>query len=223
MIIEEMKTNHEETNMKKKIVAILLTATVLLTMAGCGNEGESKETETSSEIQESTVESIPEETTIEETIVETTESEVASEVGSLEEMVTSIYENIKMELALGPVTQVALDTPDQVKFMLGLDSADGIVEAVTSEPMMSSVAYSLALVKVEEGADIEAIKTAIHENVDARKWICVEAEKVIATSSDDIVLLIMTEPALADSIIESFTEVAGATLGETLIRTSTTQ
>jgi hypothetical protein len=66
-------------------------------------------------------------------------------------------------------------------------------EIYASEPMMSSIAYSVVLVRMEDGADIEKAKTEIKENVDPRKWMCVEVpeEDVIVKSKGDLIILIM--------------------------------
>lgn len=185
----------------KKTIIILMMLVAMTTVAACGKK-------------ESTVESSS------EVITETEESEMVNLEGTLEELLEKIYANVDNEMNLGPATPVAMEDPEQVKYMLGLDSADGVVEAITSEPMMSSMAYSLALVKVEDGADVESIMANIHVGVDARKWICVEAEKIVAMNSGDVILMIMTETVLADSIVESFTTVADGNVGEALIRTT---
>ncbi|HSN65364.1 MAG TPA: hypothetical protein VLS94_01935, partial [Fusibacter sp.] len=68
-------------------------------------------------------------------------------------------------------------------------------EALASEPMMSSIAHSVVLLRVEEGADIEKIKETIKTKVDPRKWICVgvEAEDVIVDNIGNLVILIMID------------------------------
>ena len=47
------------------------------------------------------------------------------------------------------------------------------------------------------------------DNINPRKWICVSAEKVCATSSGDVACLIMTNKENTDDIFEGFKEVAG--------------
>ena len=51
--------------------------------------------------------------------------------------------------------------------------------------MMSSQAYSLVLVKVKDGVDANNIAKTMSEKIDTRKWICVSAEKLYATSSNE--------------------------------------
>ena len=75
--------------------------------------------------------------------------------------------------------------------------------------MMSSQAYSLVIAKVKDGVDTNAVAKEMNENVDARKWICVTAEKVYTTSSGNIVFLIMTNENTAKPIYNTFKELAG--------------
>ena len=42
------------------------------------------------------------------------------------------------------------------------------------------------------------------ENIDTRKWICVSAEKLYATSSGDIVFLVMSSEEMAKPVYDAF-------------------
>lgn len=86
------------------------------------------------------------------------------------------------------------DLKEQVKYAIGTDEID-YKEIYESKPMIGSIAYSVVLVRMESGADIEAAKTAIKENVNPRKWFCVgvEPEDVIVKSKGDLIILIMVE------------------------------
>lgn len=80
-------------------------------------------------------------------------------------------------------------------------------EIYESKPMIGAIAYSVVLVRMEDGADIEAAKTAIKENVNPRKWVCVEVpeEDVIVKSKGDLIILIMVEnETLRTKIEEGF-------------------
>ena len=61
--------------------------------------------------------------------------------------------------------------------------------------MMSSIAYSVVLVRMKDGADIEAAKTKIKEKIDPRKWFCVEVpeEDIIVKNKGNLIILIMVE------------------------------
>ena len=74
---------------------------------------------------------------------------------------------------------------------------------------MTSQAYSLVLAKVKAGINANEIAKQMSENVDQRKWICVSAEKVYATSSGDIVFLVMSSEEKAKPIYEKFKTLSG--------------
>lgn len=77
-------------------------------------------------------------------------------------------------------------------------------EAFVSEPMMGSFAHSVVLVRLPEGADAAAFANEVRANADARKWICVEAEKVTVTQKGDLVLLVMSSAERTDKITNAF-------------------
>ena len=138
---------------------------------------------------------------------------------ALSEVLDRVYAEIPdFEIMLGPATEIALDDAASVKTYLGLDSADGIREAVFSEPMMSSIAYSVCLVRVDAGADTEALKKSMVDGVDPAKWICVSAEKVAAVDSGDLILLVMSEAALTDSILNGFSSAMNGDVGAAVTR-----
>ena len=126
---------------------------------------------------------------------------VAKYEGTLTELLDAIYEKAPTPLRLA-TTEIDLSDPMYVNNFLGLQSADGIAEAIASEPMMSSQAYSLCLVRTEEGADIDALRQSIFDNVDVRKWICVEANQLIVADSGDIILMIMMSSSIDETLCE---------------------
>lgn len=123
---------------------------------------------------------------------------------SLTEIVTKVYETKPMEMMLMEPTAVDLADADAVKMFTGLEDASNVKEAVFSEPMMSSQAYSFVLVRVNDASKTEETKKAMFEGIDTRKWICVEADQLRVVSCGDVIALIMVESGL------------GATLGDEL-------
>lgn len=98
------------------------------------------------------------------------------------------------------------DVKGQVEYAIGTSEID-YKEVVYSEPPMSSIAYSVVLVRMEDGADIEAAKTKIKESANPRKWMCVEVAKedVIVKSKGNLIILIMVEnETLREKIEEGF-------------------
>lgn len=112
--------------------------------------------------------------------------------GSLTEIMTSIYANIDEEnlpMALGN-TDI---TSENLKGYTGLDSLD-FESGIASESQVGSIAHSVVLLRVKDGADIEKIKADIKANVNPRKWLCVgvdDEENVIVDNIGNTIVLIM--------------------------------
>lgn len=120
--------------------------------------------------------------------------------GSLESILDKIYKRAEVSDSMKDFIKEGLQvteiTAENTGYFLGKENIE-FEEAIASEPMISSSAYSLCLVRVKEGADIEKIKTDIKENADPRKWICVgvDPNNVIVDNIGDVVILIMSDEA----------------------------
>lgn len=150
----------------KKIIALVLTAALTLSVAACGSSGTAESGKTIS--------------------------------GTPEEIIAKIYETVDVNDEDRDFLQNSLGTipveKENAANFFGVDTIE-FTEAVASEPMMSSIAFSICLMRVKEGTDIEAAKADIKANVDPRKWICVEVDPsdVRVESEGDLILLIMAE------------------------------
>lgn len=148
--------------------------------------------------------------------------EVTPYEGTLEDLTTALYEANPVEFMVGPAMPVDLADADAVMMYLGLEAVDGIAEATWSESMLGAQPYSLVLAKTNEGADMEAIKNAMFNGINTRKWICVEADQLRVVSSANVIMLVMAgsefAPGLADSMVEAFKTNVGELSGETLTR-----
>ena len=127
--------------------------------------------------------------------------------GKLSDIMTNIYSDINQdEMPMLDNFDVLEVAPDNIEYYIGTSDIE-YSEIYASEPMMSSVAYSVVLVRMKDGADIEEAKTKIKENVDPRKWLCVEVAKedVIVKSKGDLIILVMVEnEATRTKIVEGF-------------------
>lgn len=125
-------------------------------------------------------------------------------------LVDKIYSEMsEEELPMLESQLLDLTNNDTVKYITGLDNGTDFEYVVVSEPLMSSQAYSLVIAKVQSGVNADKVAKEMSEKVDTRKWICVEAEKLYATSSGDIVFLVMTNEGTAKPIFERFKTLAG--------------
>lgn len=129
---------------------------------------------------------------------------VSSKVANIEEFITKVYSSIpEGTLPNFQTMKVELNDLDIVTYDTGLKSVEKIEEIYKSEPMMSSQAYSLIVVKAKDAADVQAIQEEMVNNIDPRKWICVCAEKIYSISKDNIVVLVMSNDEWAKPVFDS--------------------
>ncbi len=115
--------------------------------------------------------------------------------GSLEDIMTKVYAGIPEEELPMMLSNTEVTEENEEGF-LGTKDVE-YEEALASESMTGSIAHSVVLVRLKEDAtqeEIEKAKTAIKENVNPRKWICVgvEEDDVIVENKGNLIILIMT-------------------------------
>ena len=110
----------------------------------------------------------------------------------LSDVMKKLYENISEdEISLLETVEV---TKENQEYYLGNVSFN-YQEALASEPVMSSIAHSVVLIRLKDTKNIESIKKEIKEKVDPNKWICVgvEDKNVIVVSKGNLILLVMDD------------------------------
>ena len=144
-------------------------------------------------------------------------SQKASLEGTPTDIIGKIYEQQSVEFA--PMT-LTPDDPDYGAMWdwfsyTGLTNGDSIKEAAVSEPMMGSIPFSLVVVRVNENADTKAVAEEMKNNIDTRKWICVEAGDLQVAGYGDVVMLIMVGEdtgLTSQNFVDAFNTVCGADL-----------
>lgn len=133
-----------------------------------------------------------------------------------EELMNKVTEQVEIPF-MAMANPVQVSSEDSVYF-LGLTDSKALVEedAVVFEPMMMSQAFSAAIVKLKDVKDAETVKNEILNGVDMRKWICVEAEKLIVVDNGQYVLMVMGPVDLAQSMAAAFDTVLEAENGTAL-------
>jgi hypothetical protein len=104
-----------------------------------------------------------------------------------------VYEGVYEEGNEPELGRYALNSTNE-SFLLGATGLDYEC-GVASEAMISTVPHSVVLLKMKDGADIEAAKKAVAENADPQKWICVgvSEENVVVESVGNYIILIMDD------------------------------
>ena len=122
--------------------------------------------------------------------------------GSLSSIMKKLYEGIPEDDI--PYVDNTKVTADNIEYYLGTSDID-YSEGLASEPLMSSVAHSVVLLRLNNARHAEAVKQKIEENVDPAKWVCVQVDRqnVKVASKGNLVVLIMDDE-IADKILENF-------------------
>lgn len=134
----------------------------------------------------------------------------------LTDVVLDIYDKAA-DFELGLMDPVLVET-DMIPYYIGAEDTTGIKEVAASEPLMNVVPYSLCLIRLEDGADVEAIRKNIFEQANASKWICVSADKVTVNNAGNVILLLMASSENTDKVYKAFEQLAGDAIGEPLVR-----
>ena len=175
----------------KKLISAVLALAMLMSLTACGGN----------------------------TATEPATEPAASVEMSCEEVLNKIVEANPVEFMGGTMPVDLTDTSEDglwsIKYFTGLDNAQNITEACVFEPMMGSIAFSMVMVRVAPGAGEKSVAEAMKAGIDTRKWICVEANDVLAAGYADMVMLIMVDSnngMSAQSFVDAFQNVVGGDL-----------
>lgn len=136
----------------------------------------------------------------------------------MQNMLNTIYSSEKVQLPELETTQIDVNDAIQVTTFTGLKSNTNVEELIVSVPFMNSQAYSLAVVKVNENADIEQMKQEMLDNIDMRRWICVSAEKLYITNYENIIFLVMSSEEWAKPVYDEFKSFVENDIGKELVK-----
>ena len=224
----------------KKIIAILLAAMMLLSLlTACGSKKEPVE-DTPAVLPEETPDVPAEDPTIDEPAAmpedpsmdqpaEMPEMPEMPEVGvdeapeapaeglfadeGLLNILNGIYGITAPEF---PVMEIPADYFD-LFYHTGLTDESLISGVAVSESAMGSQAYSLVLVRAADASKVAEIAETMKQNIDPRKWVCVEADDIRCVAAGDVVLFIMVSSEYAssitaDGVVDAFVQVTGLDL-----------
>lgn len=155
-------------------------------------------------------------------IVEAGEGKVITPDSSLSDIMAKIYYGVEgihtrslmtmsFEITDDKYLMTGEEMPkeDFLAYLAGFIGADaekiGVTEVLVCEPMMTSSAHSVSLIKVKDGIDIEMAKEEIRNNVNPRKWICVGVDplNVRVENIGNLILLAMDNTCV-DELVSNF-------------------
>jgi len=134
--------------------------------------------------------------------------------GKTEDILKRVYEGIDKSIQLPHLEYIVLSEDmgsngvgAPIEYYLGVKGLP-FSEGTVSEAAIGAVPYSVCLIRLNAGADVEKVKNDIKSNANPAKWICVAADTVIVDNNGDLVILIMTNesslPGAAKAIQDSF-------------------
>ena len=135
-------------------------------------------------------------------------------------MINSINKDNKNVLPELETMKIDIKNIDEVTSYTGLKSNDDIESIVVSVPLITSQAYSVAVVKVKDTADVEKIKQEMLDNIDMGRWICVSAEQLYITNSGNVIFSVMTDKDIAKAVYDDFKKYVNNEIGKELEKTN---
>lgn len=134
----------------------------------------------------------------------------------INDIINTINKNNKNILPELETMKVDIKNIDEVTSYTGLKTNDGIESIVVSAPLITAQAYSVAVVKVKDNADVEKIKQEMLDNIDMRRWICVSAEQLYITNSGNVIFSVMADKDIAETVYNDFKKYVNNNIGKEL-------
>ena len=104
--------------------------------------------------------------------------------------------NVPNSLATQPID---VNDADMMTYMFGAATFEGVQSAAVSEPMMSSIAFSMGALKFDTKENAENAVTELLKVAPTGKWVCVTPEEVKAkVVNDNYVMFIMCSKDTAE-------------------------
>ena len=214
----------DEGEKMRKAVLCIMAATAALSLGACTKTDKKQTTQArTTEAQTTEAQTTQAQTTeavtteVQTTEVQTTEAQTSEAVPTFDSELVEILDKIyAIKMPEFAFDSVAIDLNDEYYVSnytgLTLEDIEKVDAVLVSEPMMSSQAYSLVLVRVKDAKDTEEIAQKMADGINPRKWVCVEANDMQVVSKDNMIMLVMVDSELSISskeAVDAFTEVVG--------------
>lgn len=142
--------------------------------------------------------------------------EKAKDIKDINDVINTINKNNKDVLPELETMKVDIKNIDEVTSYTGLKTNDDIESIVVSVPLITAQAYSVAIVKVKDNADVEKIKQEMLDNIDMSRWICVSAEQLYITNSGNVIFSVMADKDIAKAVYNDFKKYVNNNIGKEL-------
>lgn len=171
----------------KRIVVLLMATLLIFSLAACGKD---KEKTNGPKVETENGEEIP--------VDDLDVSDEPVELSTTEQILVDMYDKSPMDF---PIMTWLIDITDanQVKSYAGIEASLSSVKSITvSEPAMSSQAYSVVLVEVNDGSDTNTIAEEMKNGVNPEKWGDVKADDLDVVIEGNYICLVMISSEYKD-------------------------
>ena len=133
----------------------------------------------------------------------------AEETNPVDDMALSDLMNEVLDgVADLPMYEVVELTEENFEFYTFIPYEEGY-EAVEADALIGSIAHSVVLVRVPDGADAAQAAADMEANANPAKWICVQAEATHVRQHGNTILLVMSTVDTANAILQNFDSLNG--------------
>ena len=117
----------------------------------------------------------------------------------LSEMFAALSADVEIPYMAGEIEV----TEDNAEYMIFVPY-DAENEYYVSEAMINAQAHSIALIRTPNEEKAKTLYDEIKANVNPSKWICVTAETSDVLRNGNVILMLLTDKAIADPIAANF-------------------
>lgn len=118
----------------------------------------------------------------------------------LANMIDAIYESIENIELPGCFTAPIVEEYD-MEYNLGTTELPGLEAGAVSNPMMSSIAHSICVLRFDTNENAVAAANTLLKTAPVAKWVCVSAEKIGTSVVDEVyVIFVMSTSEIVDAL-----------------------
>lgn len=128
--------------------------------------------------------------------------------------ITMILDDSGIE-ALDSLSIMKVEEGEFFNYSAGLSGSEGIESCTSCSALMMTVPYSLVVVTVAEGTDLNTIADDFAKSIDWGKWVCVQPNSATIAMKDNMVLCLLGQDEMYTGTAAAI-ETAGWTVAKTL-------
>lgn len=184
----------------KKTLCVFVSTALLFSMTACSSITPPVASSSPNTTSPQPVTPAPTQTATPEPTQNATLQKTASDI------IDYLYANAKKTEALDIMkgqAQLTEITAENCYWFLGKEGIS-FESAYASESPISPSNYSLCVVKVKEGDDVNAVKNAINDNLQVNKWVCMGADEKMVESIDNVILVVLSDKDTINSLKDAF-------------------